>query len=314
MSDVVVSEVVGVRPTVTASPLATVARPRSTAAQVAAIRPPGQREGWSAGKWVLVGVMLFYIGLVLVVPLGALVVETARAGARLIAEQLIAQEAFVPLAQSLLLAAIAVVVNGIAGVAAAIVLVRHRFRGRAVLDAMVDLSIAVSPVMTGLAFLLLFGRGGWLYPALDAVGVQVVFAFPGLVLATLFVTLPFVVREASYVLEEIGTQEEEVAVTLGATPWQAFRRVTLPNVRHALSLGLTLTAARALGEFGAVLVVGGAISGKTQTATTFIYGATEERHDAAAFGMALILALASVILLVALEELKRRRTLGRDGE
>jgi sulfate/thiosulfate transport system permease protein len=185
--------------------------------------------------------------------------------------------------------------------------VRHRFLGRRLLDTLVDLPLAVSPVMTGLAFLLLFGRDGWLEPLLTWADVKVGFAFPGLVLATLFVTFPFTLREVAYVLIELGTDEEEAAVTLGASPWQTFSLVTLPNIRFGLGYGLVLTLARALGEFGAVLVIGGAISGQTQTATTFIYNALEERQEAAAYGMALILAVASVLFLLALEWIKRQR-------
>jgi len=166
-------------------------------------------------------------------------------------------------------------------------------------------------VMTGLAFLLIFGRGGWLDGPLDLLGLKVTFAVPGLVLATLFVTFPFTLREVAYVLEELGTSEEQAAMTLGASPWQTFWLVTLPNIRFGLGYGIVLTLARALGEFGAVLVVGGAISGRTQTATTFIYNALEERQEAAAYGMALLLAVISVALLVAIEWLKRRRERGQ---
>jgi sulfate transport system permease protein len=258
------------------------------------------------GPILLVGTVLLYLGAVLVVPLAALVVESVRAGLGEISAALATPGAWGSLRRSLALVGIAVVVNGAFGVAAAIVFTRHRFVGRQALDATVDLTLALSPVVIGLAFLLVLGRGGWLHPVLAAVDVPFAFAFGGLVVATLFVTLPFTVREVAYVLEELGTEEEQVAATLGASPWQTFVRVTLPNVRPALTIGLTLTAARALGEFGAVLVLGGAIAGRTDTATTFIYAMTEERHEAAAFGMALLLAISSLILLVTLEYLKKR--------
>lgn len=260
------------------------------------------------GRRVLIGIVCAYLGLVLLLPLGALVGKAFDAGPRLILSELARNEAMHALRQSVLLAAIAVVCNGIFGVAGALVLVRQRFIGRAALDALVDLSLAVSPVMTGLAFLLVFGRNGWLSPVLDAMDLRVAFAFPGLVLCTLFVTLPFTLREVSYVLEELGTDDEQAAATLGATGWQTFWRVTLPNIQHGLTLGVTLTAARALGEFGAVLVVGGAISGRTHTATTFIFAATDERRDAAAFGMAMVLGMCSLLLLVLLERFKQKRT------
>jgi sulfate transport system permease protein len=142
---------------------------------------------------------------------------------------------------------------------------------------------------------------------LVAAGIKVLFAFPGLVLGTLFVALPFTVREVAYVLEEIGTSEEEAAATLGASPWQTFFRVTLPNIRIGLSYGLLMTVARSLGEFGAVLVLGGSISNETQTATTFIHDAIEERKTAGAYGMALVLALLSVALWTALHVLANKR-------
>ena len=267
------------------------------------------REGTprSAGQWTLLVLVLAYLGLILALPLSALAWRALAAGPALLHDVFADPSALEGLILTLILAAIAVVANGLFGVGAALVLVRHRFWGRRLLDSLVDLPLAVSPVMTGLAFLLVFGRGGWLEPLTDIAGIKVSFAFPGLVLATLFVTFPFTLREVAYVLIELGTDEEEAATTLGATGWQTFWRVTLPNIRFGLGYGLVLTLARALGEFGAVLVVGGAISGHTQTATTFIYNAIEERQETAAYGMALLLAVASVLFLLALEWLKRRR-------
>jgi sulfate transport system permease protein len=244
---------------------------------------------------------------VLLLPLGALVEKGVEAGAPEIIRGLAQPEALSGLWTSVALVGLVVVVNSVFGVAGAVVLVRHRFRGRRLLDALVDLPLAISPVMIGLAFLLIVGRGGWLAPVLERAGIQVAFAFPGMLIATLFVTLPFTLREVSYVLQELGTTDEEVAATLGASSRQTFWRVTFPNIRHGLALGVTLTTARALGEFGAVLVLGGAIAGKTHTATTFIYAAIEERQEAAAYGMALLLAGASVVLLLILERFRRRK-------
>lgn len=251
------------------------------------------------GKAVLAGIGA-YMGLLLLIPLAALV-WTVAGDLGEVLTQLTAPEALNALLLSVVVAAICVVVNGVFGVAGAIVIVRHRFVGRRLLDALVDLPLALSPVMTGLAFLLLFGRTGLLRPALDAIDLQVAFAVPGVILATLFVTLPFTLREVALVLEEIGDSEEQAAATLGASAWQAFRRITLPNVRGGLVTGTTLTLARALGEFGAVLVLGGAVANKTMTATTFIHGAIEERHEPAAYGMALLLAAAAIALLVILQ-------------
>lgn len=261
----------------------------------------------TVGKLLILGaVQLYLIGLLLI-PLLAIVRSVWALGAEATLAQLEDPSLLHSLWLTFILMVLAVIFNGALGVMGAIILVRHRFVGRRWLDALVDMPLAVSPVMTGLAFLLLFGREGWLEPVLQAVGWKVTFAFPGLVLGTLFVTFPFVIREVVYVLEELGTTEEEAASTLGASPWQTFWYVTLPNIRYALGYGIVLTVARALGEFGAVLVLGGAISGHTQTATTFIYAALEERLEAGAYTVALLLAATSVVLLLALEWVKFQR-------
>ncbi len=258
---------------------------------------------------IAVGV-LTYLGAVLVVPLLALAWTAARQAGKVV-DGLSQPEALHALRMSAILAVIAVVVNGTVGVVGGLVLARQRFFGRRVLDSLVDLPMALSPVMIGLAFIALVGRGGWLAPMLDAAGVSVLFNFPGLVVGTVFVTIPFTVREIVLVLDELGDSEEQAAATLGATPWQTFWRVTMPNLRGALEIGVTLTLARSLGEFGAVLVLGGAISQKTQTATTFIHAAMEERQQPAAYGMALILAAISIALLAFLRS--RRRAHGQES-
>lgn len=263
---------------------------------------------WTPTRLVIVGAVVLYLVIVLVLPLMALVVETVRAGIPAVAEALRTRDATFAMVQSLWLTLIAVAVNTVLGVAIALVLVRQRFPGRRMLDALIDLSLAVSPVMIGLAFLLILGREGWLGPTFDSLGIRAAFAFPGLVIATLFVTLPYTVREVANVLAEVGEEEEQVAATLGASAWRTFWKVTLPNIRRGVLLGVTLTAARALGEFGAVLVLGGAIARKTDTATTYIYGAIEERQVAGAYGMALLLGVVSMLLLVAIERFKQRST------
>lgn len=264
---------------------------------------PGLRRPAGA-EWALYVGVLVALAALLVVPLGALVFKVLAEPTKVVAT-LLTEEALRALGLTIGVALVCVVLNGVFGVAGALVLVRQRFAGRRVLDALVDLPLALSPVMTGLAFLLLVGRTGWLRPALEVAGLDVAFAWPSVLVATLFVTLPFTLREVALVLAEIGDTEEQAASTLGATAWQAFVRVTLPNIRGGLVVGSTLTAARALGEFGAVLVVGGAIANRTQTATTFIHGALEERQDAAAYGMALILAGAAVALLFILQQRRR---------
>jgi sulfate transport system permease protein len=255
---------------------------------------------------LLIALVVVHAFVLLGVPLLALLAEGVRLGAPVLARALQSGEALDALGKTLALVVLAVVVNGAFGLLGALVLVRQRFVGQSVASTLVDLPLAVTPVMTGLAFLLLCGRGGPLTPFFDALGVRVPFTFLGLAVATLFVTLPFTLREVAHVLVERGTAEEEAAATLGASPLQAFWRVTLPAIAPALGTGITLTAARALGEFGAVLVLGGAISGRTQTATTFLSRALEERQTDAVVAVSLTLALVSVVLLVVIESLRGR--------
>jgi sulfate/thiosulfate transport system permease protein len=192
------------------------------------------------------------------------------------------------------------------GVIVAWVLVRQRFRGRSFMNAIVDLPFALSPVTVGLACVILFGPGGWLAPFFEARGIQIVYALPSMVLVTIFICIPFTIREVVPVLEEIGVDEEDAARTLGASVWQSFFKVTLPNIRWALAYGVALTTARAIGEIGAVLIVSGLIQGRTETATLYIFRALEERQTAQAYVVALALALISVVLLVVIELAHRR--------
>lgn len=259
------------------------------------------------GPKVLLSLIVFaYLGVVLVAPVAALVVESVTAATADTAERIDVELLRGALERSLVLAAIAAVVNGALGVGAGYVVARHRFPGRALLDSLSDLPLAVSPVMIGLAFILLFGRDGWLEPLTAEMGVQVVFAFPGMALATLFVTLPYTLREVVYVLEEIGTSEEEAARTLGASPVMTFLLVTLPNLRYAIGYGVLMTTARALGEFGAVLILGGSIAGVTQTATTLVHDALEERQNLTAYAVAATLAAISLLLLAILEWARKK--------
>lgn len=258
---------------------------------------------WNRKRLALLAGVVLYLGVILILPLYALLSRTIASGLGGIVTALSEAEALRCLWVTVLLAGIAVLVNSVFGVLGALVLARQSFPGRRIVDALLDMPFAVSPVMVGLAFLLLFGRDGWLAP----LGIKVAFAFPGLILATLFVTIPFTLREVSHVVAELGTSEEQAAITLGASRWQTFRLVTLPNIRFGLGYGVMLTTARALGEFGAVLVLGGAVSGHTQTATTYIFTALDERRQPAAYGMALVLAVLSIGLLLILESMKRRR-------
>jgi len=183
--------------------------------------------------------------------------------------------------------------NTIFGVACAIAIVRHRFRGAGLVNAIVDLPLALSPVVVGLSLLLLYGRGGWV-----DLPFQVVFALPGMVMATLFVSLPFVVREVVPILREIGEEQEQAAATLGAAPWATFRRVTLPAIRWAVAYGVVLTTARCLGEFGAVSVVSGRVVGQTETLTIHVEQAFQNFDVAGAYAASTLLAAIAIATLV----------------
>ena len=265
-----------------------------------------RRTALTLRRAALLALVVLYLGVLAIAPLAAIVHQFVASGPARALDELLASGALGAFGRTLAVMAIAIAVNAVFGVAAALVLARQRFLGRGLLDGLVEMPLAVSPVMTGLAFILIFGANGWARALVEPLGIKVIFSFLGLVIGTVFVTMPFVVREVVNVLGELGTSEEDAAATLGASRWQTFRLVTFRNIRHGLSFGVTLTAARALGEFGAVVVLGGAISGQTDTATTFIYNAVEERHEGAAAGMSLALALASALVLVALERLKRR--------
>jgi sulfate/thiosulfate transport system permease protein len=203
---------------------------------------------------------------------------------------------------TIVIALIAVPANTIFGIACAIAIVRHRFPGKGLVNAIVDLPLALSPVVVGLAFLLLFGTGGWF----AGLPFEVIFALPAMVLATIFVSLPFVVREVVPVLREIGTEQEQAASTLGASSWQTFRRVTLPAIRWAVAYGVVLTTARALGEFGAVSVVSGRIVGKTDTLTLHVEERFQSFDYVGAYAASVVLALLAIATLVAMSVFKPR--------
>jgi sulfate transport system permease protein len=207
------------------------------------------------------------------------------------------------------LAAIAVPLNTIFGLCAAWALANKRFRGRTLLLSIIDLPFAISPVVAGLMIMLLYGRQGWFGEWLIENNIKIVFAFPAMMLATAFVSLPFVAREVIPVLEEEGVDQEEAAYTLGATPWQTFWRITVPNIRWGLLYGVLLTNARAMGEFGAVSVVSGNVAGQTQSLPLFVEEAYKNYDTEAAYSAAVLLALLAVVTLV-LKEILERRTGG----
>jgi sulfate transport system permease protein len=269
---------------------------------------PGEaRKRPRGGEWVLVGVAAGYAGVLLVGPLLALLWGAFHEGVRPFVDELTRPDALHALKLTLQLSLGATAINTVLGVCTAYVLVRHDFAGRRFLAGLVDLPMAVSPVIAGFTLVLLFGRDGWLTPITQALGIQVLFAPPGMLLATTFVSLPFVTREVMPVLEQAGTESEETAQVLGASAWTTFWRITLPGIRWGVLFGISLTFARALGEFGAVLVVSGSVSGLTETATLYIYRSLDERNPVGAHAIAVVLVGCSLVLILAMEMLNRAR-------
>lgn len=258
------------------------------------------------GKWTLITLVVAYVAFLIITPIAALAFGALEKGIGASLASLNHPEIFSAFWNTLWISLVVVLVHSIFGMVVAWVFVRHRFPGRNLINGLIDMPFAVSPVVAGYMLLLLFGRNGMLAPVIDKLGIKVAFAMPGLVLATLFVTLPFMIRELIPVLEAFNTQQEKAAATLGANAWQTFWRVTFPALRWGMIYGITLTFARALGEFGAVLVIGGGVEGRTETATLFIYRALDERQYIGAYSAALALGLFSLILVMGSDWLRRR--------
>jgi sulfate/thiosulfate transport system permease protein len=255
------------------------------------------QEGQLA-RSLLIGIALLYILVVLVLPLGVVFVEAFKAGIRGWIEAVGEPDAEAAIKLTVLVAAIAVPLNMIFGVAAAWAIAKHDFRGKPVLLSLIDLPFSVSPVVSGLIYVLLFGAQGWFGPWLQAHDVQIIFAVPGIILATIFVTFPFVARELIPLMSEQGRSDEEAALSLGASGWQTFWFVTLPNIRWGLLYGVLLCNARAMGEFGAVSVVSGHIRGETNTMPLHVEVLYNEYNFVAAFAVASVLALLAILTLV----------------
>jgi sulfate transport system permease protein len=250
-----------------------------------------------AVRWLLTGVALAFLGVFLVVPLAAVFASALRKGIEVYFASIAEPDALAAIRLTLLIAAVAVPLNMAFGIAAAWAVARFEFRGKRVLVALIDLPFSVSPVVAGLIYMLIFGAQGWIGPWLNAHGVKVVFAVPGMVLATVFVTFPFVARELIPLLQAQGSEEEEAARILGASGWQTFWRVTLPNIKWGLLYGVILCNARAMGEFGAVSVVSGHIRGQTNTLPLHVEILYNEYNFAAAFAVASLLALLALVTL-----------------
>jgi sulfate transport system permease protein len=269
--------------------------------------PARQEIGGRRTRAIMLLLVFVYVGILLIAPLGGIVLTAFKDGAGVITSTFGRADVRHAFELTAVITVMTVTLTAVLGVVVALVLARDRFPGRQVLSAFVDLPLAVSPVIVGLMAVLLFGRGGWFEPFFASRGIQVIFALPSMILVTIFICIPFVIREVIPVLQELGTEEEEAARTLGASPFQTFLRVTLPNIRWGLFYGVALSTARAMGEIGAVLIVSGAIQGQTETATLYIFRALEERQDASANLVALTLAAVSILLLAAIEIFKRRR-------
>lgn len=274
-------------------------------AEDAAIRERRRRRRLLRGG--LVSLCLLYLFVLLVAPLAGIVWTALKPGWHVVTDTFAQVDVRHAALLTAVVTVVTVVVTGVFGVIVAWVLVRQRFFGRSLLNALVDLPFALSPVTVGIACVLLFGRGGWFEPFFAARGIQIIFALPSLVLVTIFIAIPFVVREVAPVLEEVGTEEEDAARTLGASTVQSFLRVTLPNIRWGLLYGVALSTARAMGEIGAVMVVSGLIQGRTETLTLYIFRAIEDRQTPSAYVVALALALVSVLILVGIELFKSKQ-------
>ncbi|MEH2109333.1 sulfate ABC transporter permease subunit CysW [Nostoc sp.] len=282
-----------------------------SSASVSDTAKPKEQNSWV--PTVLIGIAIAYLALVQYIPAINVFVQAFSKGVGPFLSNL-TRPAFLHAAWlTLLLALISLPLNTVFGLCAAWAIARHKFPGRAIVLSIIDLPFSISPVVAGLMIVLLYGRNGWFGPWLQAHDIKIIFAFPGMVLATAFVSMPFVAREVIPVLEEFGKDQEEAARTLGAKDWQIFLRVTLPSIRWGLLYGLILTNARAMGEFGAVSVVSGNIADQTQSLPLFVEDAYKQYETEAAFSAAVLLALLAVVTLV-LKEILERKTRIKDVE
>lgn len=258
-------------------------------------------------RWALIGIAVLFMTVMLVIPLVAVFYEALKSGWDLYLAALTEPEALKAIQLTLITAAIVVPINTAIGLALAWLLTRFNFKGKQLLTTLLDLPFSVSPVVAGLMFVALLGANSWLGGWLEYFGFQVIFAIPGIVIATMFVTFPFVAREIIPLMQSQGSSEEQAALTLGASGWQMFWRVTLPNIKWALLYGIILTNARAMGEFGAVSVVSGHIRGETNTMPLLVEIAYNEYNFVAAFALSSLLALLALVTLIVQQYLTKRQ-------
>ena len=257
-------------------------------------------------QWILIAITIGFISLLLILPLGVIFWEALRKGFKTYTLALTDRNARSAIGLTVLATAISVPINMLFGLAAAWMTTKYSFWGKSLLISIIDLPFAISPVIAGLMLILLYGINGWFGAMLQSMGLQVIFAVPGVVLATMFVTVPFVARELIPVMQEQGSEQEWAAVSLGASAWQTFLKVTLPNIRWALLYGVLLCSARAMGEFGAVSVVSSNIRGLTNTLPLQIDALYNDYNAPAAFALASILATLSILTLIAKSWLEMR--------
>lgn len=257
-------------------------------------------------KWILIGISVIFLAVMLVLPLVVVITEALSKGWSTYVEAVTDEYTIKALLLTVKATLIAVVFNTVFGLCAAWALTRFHFRGKKLLTTLIDVPVTVSPVIAGLIYILVFGKQSVLYPILDKLGIQIVFAVPGIVLATIFVTFPFVSREIIPVLESIGTDEEEAAALMGASGWTIFRRVTFPHIKWAFLYGVVLCTARAMGEFGAVSVLSGHLRGKTNTLPLHVEILYNEFQYVPAFAVSSVLVILAVILLIARNVLEHK--------
>ena len=266
-------------------------------------------------RWGLRSIALLYLSALLIVPVAMIFYRTFEHGLSQPIDAITSSDGLHAFWLTIVCVGIAVPLNTVFGVLTAIVLVRQDFRGKSLINAVIDVPFAISPVVIGLALFLVYApRNSWFGGWFMDQGVQIIFSVPGMVLATIFVSLPFVVREVMPVLQEIGTDQEEAAKTLGASPWQTFWRVTLPAIRWGVTYGVVLATARALGEFGAVSIVAGNISGQTQTLPLFVKSQFDNIDLAGAYAAAIVLAILAMAVLFSMNLLQKRSAKDAEGD
>lgn len=268
-------------------------------------RLPNPSRSWI--KVFLISLTYLYVILLIVAPLFAIIQGAFKEGLLPVWQAITDPKFLVSLKLSFNISVLVTLIHAVAGTIIAWVLARNKFPGKGILNGLVDVPFAVSPVVVGYMLLLLFGRNGLVAPLLQSFDIKVAFAVPGMTLATLFVTIPIMIRELIPLIQNLDRSQELAASTLGAKGWKTFWQIIFPALRWGVIYGLSLTFARALGEFGAVLVVGGGIQGRTETATIYIYHALEERHYIAAYSASLLLGIMSMVLVIGVDLLKKKK-------